>query len=198
MADNITNDPISVETLRWELNWDNITQGYFSDGTRNWPVYVVHPDNPDWPTIKLFSGPSGIHEICVGDDGAHFHAGQGTEQALEIARDLVTRKKSVVVTYFDNGVLESWKLVAEDGWPDTFLKHDMPLDESGAADLADLDGNRYLPPKYIRIVFNREPFADAPDFSSYIPVKCGWMTPQKRDAIIAAMELSGDTDNFLI
>lgn len=198
MPDNITNEPISVETLRWELNWDNITQGSFSDGSRDWTVYTVHPDNPAWPSIKLVSGAGGIHEVCVGDDGAHFHAGQGTEQALDIVRDLVTRKKSVVVTYFDNGVLESWKLVTVDGWPDTFLKHDMPLDESGRADLADLDGNRYFTPKYTRIVFNREPFADTPDFSAYIPVKCGWMTPQKRDAILASMKASGETDSILI
>lgn len=194
-----TTDPMSIETLRGEINWKNITEESYSDGSRDWPFFILHPDNPEWPKITLFTGPGGIHELCVGDDGAHFHLGRGTTQAIDLARELVAKEKSVVVTYFENGVLESWKLVSKSGWPDTFLKYDMPLDDSGTAALVDLDGNHYFTPKFTRILFNQEPFPDVPDFSSYVTVKCGWMTPEKRDAVLEVMRVSGQLgENALI
>lgn len=191
-------EAITLERLKKDIGWDNITEASETRGGQTLTVYTIHPDNPSLPGITIYGGPGGLFELCVGKDGAHFHLGKGTEQAVQLARELVAKEKSVLVTYFDNGVLDSWKLVDAAGWPDTFLKHDLLPSDAPDAPLTDLEGKKWATPRYTRLVFNQEPTEATPDFSGYIAVQCGWMTPDRRDELWTALEAAGQLDGNIL
>ncbi|MCC8189050.1 MAG: hypothetical protein LIP77_00230 [Planctomycetes bacterium] len=150
----------------------------------------------------MFANPDydGIFQVDFGDDGFHCHMEgysgdwewRNTWQAIKLARGLVSEKLTVLETLDGAGRVKGWEVLPFACWPNTVLRSDCERLQPGVKNpLVDLEGNGWRPPHYRRIVFNRRPFVDTPDWRRYVPVPCGWMSPERWELVRRVEESLG-------
>lgn len=195
----------SLPVLRRKIGWENITEETWSDHGYSWPVFCVNPDTPGLPRIYLATSTEydGIYQVNYGDDGLHFHMEgysgdwewRNTWKAVKMARGFVSGKMTVLEMIDGTGRMRGWEIQPAGYWPDTLFRSNCKRAKPGAKNaIVDASGNAWRPPRFRRSVFNREPFEDNPDWSGYVPVKCGWMTPRKRDEMRYLQLVTGELD----
>lgn len=195
-------DLVTLEMLRRKIGWRNITEEREPQGRTTARRLRVIPENSACPALEIRADDFDLYELAVGDEGIHFHLDDGddwrsTWHAIKLVRELTAGRKSILTTRAEDGALHGWSVEAADGWPDVIFRHNCVVDDDGP--LLDTRGKRWRTQRFVRLLFNREPFADEPDYTAYVPVKCGWMTPGKREETLAIQELAGWTgDNCFV
>ena len=171
---------LNLETLRRKINWPNITENVGDHGAGIDLAITIHPDNPHWPPIILICNQDRSYLDQLRFDATHAHS-EGPDdwradwRLIRMARDLVSGRKCLLEMIRD-GQPRGWYILGTNKWPDDIYPNDcLPATEDDSGVLA-LNGQRWLPPTFRRILFNREPFDDQPDWNDYLPVKYGWMT----------------------
>lgn len=199
----------SLPALRRKIGWADIREETWSEGGYPTVAFCINPDRPELPRIYLISDPGrdGIYQINYGDAGMHFHMDgysgdwewRNTWKAVKMARGFVSGKLTVLETVDGGGRTAGWEVQPAGAWPDYLLRSRCTRAKRGAKGaIVDAYGNAWRPPRYRRLIFNREPYADEPDWNGYVPVKSGWMTPRKRDEMLYYQLVFGDMDSRLV